>query len=112
MTAGKRSERVTFQRYTSTPDGAGGTIDTWTDHISRWCEVKPISGGERAAAQQTESPRNYRLTVPNDSGTRGLTTADRIVWDGITMQIRFIAYPGKGDLEFRIDAEAGVAGTE
>lgn len=108
MTAGKRDQRVTFQRFTSTSDGAGGTIETWANHIARWCEVKPLSGGERAAAQQTESPRNYRLMVPNDSGTRGLTTADRIVWDGITMQIRFIAYPGKGELEFRIDAEAGV----
>jgi len=108
MTAGSRDQRVTFQRFTSTPDGAGGSVDTWADLISRWCEVKPLSGGERAAAQQTESPRNYRLTVPNDSGTRGLTTADRIVWEGITMQIRFIAYPGKGDLEFRIDCEAGV----
>lgn len=112
MTAGSRDERVTFQRYGSTPDGAGGTTQAWADHIARWCEVKPLSGGERAAAQQTESPRNYRLMVPNDSGTRGLTTADRIAWEGITMQIRFIAYPGKGDLEFRIDAEAGVAGTE
>jgi SPP1 family predicted phage head-tail adaptor len=108
MTAGKRRERVTFQRFTSASDGAGGTVQTWTDLIGRYCEVKPISGGERAAAQQTESPRNYRLSVPNDSGTRALTTADRVVWEGITMQIRFIAYPGKSDLEFRIDCEAGV----
>jgi SPP1 family predicted phage head-tail adaptor len=108
MTAGKRDQKVAFQRLTTTDDGYGGQIETWATIFSRWCEVKPLSGGERAAAQQTESPRNYRLMVPNDSGTRGLTTADRIVWDGITMQIRFIAYPGKGDLEFRVDAEAGV----
>lgn len=108
MTAGKRDQRVTFQRATETGDGAGGTIVVWNNLISRWCAVSPLSGGERAAAQQTESPRNYRLTVPNDTGTRDLTTADRLVWDGITMQIRFIAYPGTGALEFRIDAEAGV----
>jgi SPP1 family predicted phage head-tail adaptor len=108
MTAGSRDQRVTFQRVTETGDDGGGADDAWNDLFARWCEVKPLSGGERAAAQQTESPRNYRLMVPNDSGTRGLTTADRIVWDGITMQIRFIAYPGTGELEFRIDAEAGV----
>lgn len=109
MTAGKRDQIVRFERLTSTPDGYGGTIDTWVTLLDRrWCAVKPLSGGERAAAQQTESPRNYRLTVPNDSGTRGLTTADRLVWEGITMQIRFIAYPGGQKTEFTIDAEAGV----
>lgn len=108
MTAGKRDQRVTFERFTSASDGAGGTIETWATLMQRWCSVMPLSGGERAAAQQTESPRNYRLSVPNDSGTRGLTTADRLVWEGTVMQIRFIAYPGKSELEFRIDAEAGV----
>lgn len=108
MSASTRDQRVTFQRFTSASDGAGGTTQAWATLLTRWCEVAPLSGGERAAAQQTESPRNYRLMVPNDSGTRGLTTADRLVWDGITMQIRFIAYPGRGELEFRIDAEAGV----
>jgi SPP1 family predicted phage head-tail adaptor len=110
MTAGKRDQKVRFERFTSTDDGHGGTIEQWTTLLAnRWCHVKPLSGTERSAAQQTESPRNYRLTLPNDSGTRGLTTADRLVWGGITMQIRFIAYPGEQELEFTIDAEAGVA---
>lgn len=109
MTAGKRDQRVTFQRNTPVDDGQGGHTDSWATYCERWCEVKPLSGRERDMAQQTEAPRNYRLTVPRDSGTAALTAADRAVWRSKTMQIRFIADAGPSPLEMTIDCEDGVA---
>jgi SPP1 family predicted phage head-tail adaptor len=108
MTAGKRDQRVTVERYGETPDGAGGTLQGWAAFCQRWVEVKPMSGRERSQAQQTESPSNYRMVFPHDSVTAEITTADRVVWRGKTGQIRFIADAGPRPTEFTIDVEFGV----
>lgn len=109
MNPGKRDQRVTFQRFTSTDDGYGSTVDTWADYLHRWAEVKPLSGRERDQAQQVENPRNYRITVPRDSGTANLTASDRVVWRSKTGNIRFIADAGPQPQEMVIDVEFGVA---
>lgn len=109
MTAGKRDQKVAFQRLTTTDDGYGGQIETWATIFSRWCEVKPLSGRERDMAQQVENPRNYRMTIPRDSDTATLTGADRVVWRGKTGNIRFPADAGPQPLEMMIDVEFGVA---
>jgi SPP1 family predicted phage head-tail adaptor len=109
MTAGKRDQRVTVQRFTSTDDGYGGQVESWSTYCTRWVEVKPLSGRERNQAQQTESPANYRMVFPRDSVTAEITTADRVVWQGKTGQIRFIADAGDRPTEFYIDVEFGVA---
>ncbi|MBS4048573.1 MAG: phage head closure protein [Alphaproteobacteria bacterium] len=109
MTAGKRDQRVTVQRFTSTDDGYGGQVEAWTDLAIRWCSVEPMSGRERNQAQQTESPANYRVTLPWDSVTKAITTADRVVWNDKTGNIRFIADAGPRPIEAKIDVEFGVA---
>jgi head-tail adaptor len=53
MTAGKRDQRVTVERYGETPDGAGGTLQGWAAFCQRWVEVKPMSGRERSQASRT-----------------------------------------------------------
>lgn len=108
MPAGKRDQRVTVERFTSTPDGAGGTTESWSTYCTRWVEVKPLSGRERSQAQQTESPANYRMIFPRDTVTAQITTADRVVWRDKTGQIRFIADAGPRPTEFYIDVEFGV----
>lgn len=108
MSAGKRDQRVLFQRLEQTSDGGGGWITSWEALFSRWAEVRPLTGRERDQAQQTEAPRNYRITVPRDAGTAGLLASDRVVWLGKVMQIRFIADAGPRPMEMMIDCEAGV----
>lgn len=109
MTAGKRDQKVTVERFRTTDDGYGGQVEAWTTFCERWVQVKALSGRERNQAQQTESPANYRLTFPRDSVTATITSADRVVWREKTGNIRFPADEGDRPTEFYIDVEFGVA---
>lgn len=106
--AGQLDERVTFQRFTKASDGVGGYTETWATYFACAASVVPLSGKERDTASQTESPRNYRVTVRRSSETAGLKTSDRMDWRGIKMQVRFIADAGPRPLYMTIDCEAGV----
>lgn len=106
---GKLHQRVTFQRETLVPDGMGGGTKSWATYATRWANVRPMSGRERFQAQQVEANSNYRLTVRRDSVTGALTDADRVMWNGATMNIRFIANAGDRHLYMQIDCEMGVA---
>ena len=101
-------ERVTFERATNVSDGGGGSTLTWATYFTCAAMVEAISGRERANADQTQSPRNYRVTLRRSSETAGLTTRDRLDWRGKKMQIRFIADEGPRPLYLMLDCEAGV----
>ena len=101
-------ERVTFERATNVSDGGGGSTLTWATYFTCAAMVEAISGRERANADQTQSPRNYRVTLWRSSETAGLTTRDRLDWRGKKMQIRFIADEGPRPLYLMLDCEAGV----
>ena len=105
---GDLDQRVEFQRKVSTPDGGGGSIDTWEPLYGRWAAVRPISGRERDMADQTESPRDYRIVVRNDAETRSVLESDRIVWGDTEMQIRFIEYAGVRPQFLTFECESGV----
>ncbi len=109
MSAGRRDQRVEFQRSTTVSDGGGGGAVTWALLFKRWAEVRPLSGNERLQADQLEAARNYRITVPRDAQTGALLPSDRVVWLDKTMQIRFIADAGTSKREMMIDCESGVA---
>lgn len=105
---GDLDERVTIRRQVRTPDGGGGYQESWTDLATRWAKVGPLSGRERDVANQTESPRNYRVTLRRDGVTATITEADILVWRGRDMNIRFIADGGPRRLYLVLDVELGV----
>ena len=106
---GDLDERVTIRRSVKTPDGYGGNTETWVDVATRWAKVLPLSGRERDMAEQTESPRNYRITLRRDSVTAAINEANIMVWRGSQMNIRFIADAGPRPLYLTFDCELGVA---
>jgi len=55
--------RVTFERQTRVPDGAGGWTEAWTAERTCWAKVVPLSGRERLRAMQLEHPVSHRITV-------------------------------------------------
>jgi SPP1 family predicted phage head-tail adaptor len=107
-TAGSLDERVTFERVSRVSDGGGGGVESWATLYECWAKVTPLSGRERDNAAQTQAPRNYRVTVRVSAETLAVTEADRVMWRGAAMDIRFIADAGPRPLYLQIDCEAGV----
>lgn len=102
MRTGDLDQRIELQRLTRTSDGGGGYTEQWTTYATVWANVRPMSGRERYQAQQTQASANYRIAIRYRAD---IDPADRIVWRGKVLNIRFIADAGPRDLYLTIDAE-------
>jgi len=85
--AGKLRHKVTFQRFTTTQNSFGETVETWEDHAERSAAIEPLSGKEYWDAQQTTAETSVRVRVRHDSTTEAITSKDRIAYDGRTLEI-------------------------
>lgn len=76
---GKRRHRVTFQRFTGARDGYGDPLlsedENWTDATALWAAVKPLSGREFYAAEQSQSEVTHKIDCRYRAG---LTTDMRV----------------------------------
>ena len=86
MSAGSRSEPVTVERLSRVPDGAGGAVVSWSDLGLIWCDLKPVKASEKELSTQGGGLRAinvYLLTADALSvSSLGVTTADRVTWNG------------------------------
>lgn len=86
--AGKLRHRITFQRFDGQRDEYGdplkGEDEHWSDVASMWVEVKPVSGREFYAVEQSQSEVTHKVSCRYRSG---LDTAMRIVCRGRVFQI-------------------------
>jgi len=85
--AGMLTERVTFERLTRTPDGYGGTTETWVATPAGTVPVslRPLSGTEAYRAMRIAPTATYRLYgrfVPDALGNPFYTPADRVLFQG------------------------------
>lgn len=102
MRTGDLDQRIELQRLTRTADGGGGYSETWTTYDTVWAKVEPLSGRERYHAQQTQASANYRVTIRYRDD---VSPADRILWRGRVMNIRFPADAGPRNPWLPLDAE-------
>lgn len=88
--AGSRSrdQRVTVERESFVADGGGGGEKTWTSQGMLWARVEAARGQERVIADRHAGTQSYDVTVPNDGIGATLTTADRLVWGSIVLNVR------------------------
>lgn len=109
MAAGPLRDRVTFQRATRTPDGAGGAALAWTDEVTVWGGFRPQRGRETLEVGRLESAVAGVLTVRSSPDTREITAADRVQIDGESYQIRTITNPDRRNKMLEFVVERGVA---
>lgn len=106
---GKMDQRITLQRRVATPDGGGGETYVWADlphNPTIWAHVVAKAGRESL----TEGRMNATFTVLfHIHNRRDLDPRDRIVWQGVTYNIRGIRDEGGRALRLTIEAERGVA---
>ena len=87
LTSGQMRNKITIQRKIETPDGGGGSVVVWSDVVTLWCKIKPVSGSERLQSMRLESDITQRIyTRYRDD----FTAADRINYNGRLMQIKAI----------------------
>lgn len=104
--AGDLDQRIRIEAKTRVEDEGGGSVEAWAPVATAWAKVWPVSGRERAEAQQVQAATLMRFKVRR----RGdLDTGMRIVWQGKAHNIRFVADAGRREAFMTIDAEAGVA---
>lgn len=99
MTAGRRDQLVTLQRYTTTQDDHNEEVQTWETIGTEWAAVFYGRGDERrqAAMEQGQQPATFQM-LANDL-TRTLTLSDRIVLDGVNWDILGVAPMDRATVE-------------
>ncbi|WP_448208481.1 phage head closure protein [Azospirillum sp. sgz302134] len=101
--AGELDQRVAIERETRTGDGGGGATVAWVPVCTVWAQVWPVSGDERARAQQREASVLVRMRIRRRSD---VAPEMRARWKGQTYNIRFIAQAGREPF-ITLDCEGG-----
>nr|WP_325212929.1 phage head closure protein [uncultured Oscillibacter sp.] len=85
---GQRRHRITFQRFNGARDRYGdpllGGDENWTDAVSVWASIKPLSGREFYAAEQSQSEVTHKIDCRYRAG---LTTDMQVRFDSRRFEI-------------------------
>lgn len=76
------------QRRVFTPDGCGGTVDSWQDAGAFWAAVEPMSGGESFRSDQIQDTATHVVTFRGPNGTRA---RDRLLFDGRVFNVTVVS---------------------
>ncbi len=107
MGAGARRERLTFQQRSL--DSNGDRLGDWEEigqgGLRRWGRTVARTRGETALQQRLQGLQPVEVTVLRDSGTLEITSAWRMVWNGVPYNIQGVA-PDERHHELHILAQA------
>ena len=84
MKSGDLNQRVTVERFTSTPDELGQPIEAWAPLFTCWAAVEPLTGREYLAAQAAVSEVTARIRM---RFRPWMTAQDRVIHNGTTYGI-------------------------
>ncbi len=106
---GAKDQQITLQRFMRTPDGAGGSTESWVSFTSDptpWANVKAKGGREGLVEGRTTATFVVVFTIYNRAD---VTELDRILWNGAAYNIRGILRQGERAIDLMIEAERGVS---
>lgn len=81
---GELNKRVTIQQYVETADTFGELDRTWSNLVTVWAKVKPISASETYSAQQTGMTVNHEVWIRYRTG---IAPKMRVVYGSRTFEI-------------------------
>lgn len=85
--AGRLRDRITIERATVTTDDYGGEASTWAELVTLSAQVSNGTGQERREAAQESATVAATFRVRHSGITEGITTTDRIRFDGAAWDI-------------------------
>ena len=95
MRAGKLARRrITIQKLAGALDDLGTEVQTWTDVVSRWASIEPLTGRETFARQQQQAELSHLIRlhyVPD------ITAKMRVVCGTRTFDIQAVLNLWEGD---------------
>jgi SPP1 family predicted phage head-tail adaptor len=107
MNFGEFRERISIERATTASDGHGGQSVTWSAVYSAgvWAKIQSVRGREEERHGRLSTVETYLVTVRFGID---VTTLDRIVWRGKTLNVRAAA-DREGTREwYTLECEVGV----
>ena len=100
---------IEIQQPNSAPDGAGGRIITWTKFVSTYAETRWVKGNEQTKSSDGDRVASVETWLLKINFIAGITTEMRVLWDGITYNIRSAADREQKRRHITLEIEAGVA---
>lgn len=101
MSAGRRDQRITFQRNVPTESEHGDQLPGWTPLGDAWAAVHYGRGDERRQAASEQRVQSATFVVATCAMARGVTVLDRIVHAGQAWNIiGIVPREQKGEIEY------------
>lgn len=102
---GELRERVTIQRATAVADTLGGQSVTWADvYEGIPAKVVPVRGGEAEVQGREMTMRSFVVIIRHGYT---ITTADRLVWGSVTMNVRRVENRDGMSRRLTLECEVG-----
>lgn len=92
MKAGALDRRITIQNRVETQNSFGEAEITYEDMTSVWAEVRPLTGREYFSAAQYVPEAKLKIRIRYRAG---ITEKQRIIYQGETYDIGYIAELGR-----------------
>ncbi|WP_454737596.1 phage head closure protein [Cupriavidus necator] len=82
--AGDLNRLITIQQRSTSQDGFGQQVTTWSDVKKVYAFIEPLAGNERIAAMQVSTAVSHRITVRYDAifADPRVVAAYRVAYNG------------------------------
>ena len=97
--------RITVQSRASSLDSFGQQITTWTDLLSCWASIEPLSGSELIAAQAVSSELSHTVTILYRVT---VTAAMRVIYQGRVLNIQSVTDPDTAHVALQLLCSEGL----
>lgn len=107
MTAGKLDRRIILQRFSGAVNAFNEIEEVWSDLVTRWAMVSPISDAERVRAGAVSATITTRFKIRYSTQVADLNPKDRVSFEGKIFDIWGVKEIGRREyLEISASARA------
>ena len=99
------NRRITVQSRSTALDSFGQQITTWTDVLSCWASIEPLSGSELIAAQAVSTELSHTVTIQYRTT---VTAAMRVLYQARVFNIQSVTDPETAHVVLQLRCSEGL----